>query len=141
MLSNQINHRNLIRSRDITFSNWLPLKQAISQAPSNPGIYVMRGKDGRKFNRVKGESDIIYIGSSIDLRRRFRQYAKPNNKVSSPTQRVKWFSGIYPLEIAFAETDNPPTLFETMLLQTYVADHHELPPLNHSNVVKHLLKH
>jgi len=139
MLSNRINYRSLVGRAGITFSDWLTLDQAITQAPKSIGVYVMRGKDGRKFYRVKGESDIVYIGSSKNLKNRLRQYKYTNQKASSPTKRVKWFSGIYPIEIAFAITSSPATLFETMLLQTYIGDHHELPPLNNSNVLKHLL--
>jgi len=128
-------------SRDVTFSDWQTLEQAVEQAPKSAGIYVMRGKDGKKFDRVRGQSDIVYIGSSKNLKNRLRQYKNHNKKVSSPTRRFKWFSKMYPLEIAFAETSSPATMFETMLLQLYISDHHELPPLNHSNVLKHLLKH
>src|SRR5271157_5977741 len=86
----------------IPLSAWLTLNQAVSQAPNKRGIYVMRSN--RAFGRVRGKSDVVYIGSSTNLKHRLKQYVKPFKKVSSPTQRVKWFSEKYPIEVAFAIT-------------------------------------
>jgi len=56
MQSNQINHRSIIRGRDITFSDWVDLGQAVDLAPKTAGIYVMKSANGNRFGRVREES-------------------------------------------------------------------------------------
>ena len=140
MLSTELCVANL-HGESITFIRWLTLEQASREAPKERGVYVIRGKDGRLFDRVNGESDIIYIGSSKNLRRRMKQYFKPIRKASSPTQRIKRFSELYQLEVAFAQTPDQeePTFYEAIALQEYWTAHHEFPPVNHSTVMKHFL--
>lgn len=133
MQSAEINHRGLMGRRDITFSSWFTLDEVVKHAPKTSGIYVMKSTDGRRFGRVSGESDIVYIGSSENLRARLQQHRLYNFVLD-------WFSKMYPINVAFAETSSPATLYETILMQGYIANHHELPPLNHQDVKKHLLK-
>jgi hypothetical protein len=133
MLSNQINRYGL------TFSNWFSLEDAVRQAPNSPGVYAMRSQ-GQVLNRVNGESDIAYFGSSYDLKTRLGQHSR-----RSAQNRIRRFSDLYPIEIAFAKIptanpiSTPETFYEAMLLNDYWGDHHEFPPINHSAVMKHFL--
>jgi len=66
-------------------SDWRPSTEyTIRQAPTRSGVYVIRMAGGRRFGRLRGESDILYIGSTEakrELRQRLRQYLHPG-----PTQ-------------------------------------------------------
>lgn len=63
------------------FSKWFKLdKNIVKKAPSEKGVYVIRRATGKKFARLKGESDILYIGKSESakgLKQRFSHYIKP----------------------------------------------------------------
>ena len=123
------------------FSKWHPLdEQGLENAPQQPGVYVIRRAQGRRFGRLRGESDILYIGScraKKGLRQRLQQYSYPG-----PTQwtnlRVKELSEKFKMEVAWCVINAPnleePRNFECDLLANYLKDHDELPPLNHSGI-------
>jgi hypothetical protein len=94
---------------------------------------------GKYFRRLKGESDIFYIGSAEGnrgLRGRLQQYLRPG-----PTQltnkRIHAMAKKYNMEIAWCLCGEASNL-ELQLLHRYFEDHDELPPLNHAS--KALLK-
>ena len=119
----------------IRFSRWVPFDDILDYADKKAGVYEIRMKDGRKFGRVRGESDIVYIGSTTkSFKSRFRGYMKPGR--DQPTnQHVKWFSKKYEIEVAFLPIEKP-RFYESLLIDTYIADHDELPPLNHQSINK-----
>ncbi len=112
------------------FSDWIDLtSQDITIVPTKPGVYAIRMKNGVRFGRLRGESDIVYMGRTAKgLRGRLRQYFNPD-----PTQltnrRVNQLMRRYDLEVAWKEDQNPSITEHNLLLQ-YVTDHDELPPLN-----------
>jgi len=125
----------MISSQLIRFSSWFPIdKEGIKNSPKKPGTYVIRVKGGKCFRRLQGETDIIYIGSTVQLRRRFYQYLHPG-----PTQwtnkRINKFLKKYSLEIAWSENDEPGIL-EHNLLRQFAEDHDEFPPLNLQDIRK-----
>lgn len=115
-------------------SKWYPFDdQGMRNAPEKQGIYILRRAGGKKFRRLKGESDIMYIGSATGeggLKVRLMQYLNPG-----PTQltnlRIHKIATRYKMEVAWYPCDEPKNL-EHQLLQQYALDHDELPPLNHA---------
>ena len=66
-------------------SEWCPFsEESVKSAPKQYGIYIFRMAQSKCFKRLKGESDILYIGSTEGehgLRGRLQQYLHPG-----PTQ-------------------------------------------------------
>jgi hypothetical protein len=129
---------NTVKGRSgmaIRFTEWVPFDRALDYADEKTGIYEIRMKDGKKFGRVRGESDIVYIGSTTkSFKSRFRGYMKPDRSQKT-NQHVKWFSTKYELEVAFLPIEKPK-FYESLLIDAYIADHDELPPLNHQSIDK-----
>ena len=117
-------------------STWQPFsQQSIQKAPRQSGVYIIRMGDGQCFGRLKGASDILYIGSSKakgGLRQRLMHYFHPG-----PTQftniRINEFMKRYQTEIAWLMADEPVSL-EHDLLRQYLKDHDEFPPLNLADI-------
>jgi predicted GIY-YIG superfamily endonuclease len=109
---------------------------ASSQAPKVAGVYILRMRDGLKFKRIVGETDIVYIGSSSNLKRRIYQYNHPG-----PTQytnrRVNNFVNVLCHQLEFmwkTVGDDNQIITEHNLLRKYQNEHHEFPPLNGSDI-------
>ena len=128
------------------FSEWHTLnEQCLKQVSTRPGIYVIRKHSGQ-FGRLRGKSDILYIGSTETtggLRTRLRRYLYPSRH-STTDNRVHQFLKRYEMDIAWCAFEKPhqshklksykPRNAEYRLLQLYVEQHYELPPLNHSTM-------
>jgi excinuclease UvrABC nuclease subunit len=122
------------------FSEWIPFtEENVEKAPRKPGVYILRKAHGLVFGRLRGKSDILYIGSTeaqSGLKHRLKQYFHPG-----PTQwtnkRINKLLEKYEMEIAWCPCDEPSNL-EHQLLTQYLEEHDELPPLNHAT--KRLLK-
>ena len=102
------------------------------QLPKKCGVYVFRYYCS--FRRLRGKSDILYIGSSIGemgLRVRFRSYAKPG-VTQETSKRINRLLKRYPkTQIAFVTKGKKDwRKFESSLLEIYASDHDELPPWN-----------
>lgn len=116
------------------FSVWHPFdKQSLEKVPNEIGVYVFRKGRAQFFGRLKGDSDILYIGSTTKgLRNRLRQYLTPG-----PSQwtniRVNEYANRNPVEFSFLANDDPKSL-EYELLIKYMSEHEELPPLNFSSI-------
>ena len=120
------------------FSQWGPFtlgnkKTLLQLTPAEPGVYVVRHSNG-SFGRLRGSSDILYIGKSEargGMRQRIRGYFNPgpsqwtNQRIHSFLQRQ------VAMELRVMPTRNPRQL-ESQLIEQYVADHDELPPFNRS---------
>lgn len=115
-------------------SEWHPFnKETVESAPGQHGIYIFRTAQSKRFGRLKGESDILYIGSTKGgrgLRGRLQQYFSPGHRQLTNI-RIHAMAKKYDMEIAWypcAEAGN----LELQLLRRYIDDHDELPPLNHA---------
>ena len=114
--------------------NWMTLNDETQRkAPFEIGVYSFRLEGGRKFGRLRGESDIVYIGSASGrggIRQRLYFHLHPG-----PSQltnlRSKQLQGRVHLQVACVPEPNP-VKFETKILDQYLEDHWELPPLNRS---------
>jgi len=127
-----------MNSNELELSNnvaWHPFNlEQVLEIPSGNGVYVMRLSGGRCFGRLKGNSDILYIGSSTckgGLKQRISHYLHPG-----PTQwtnlRINSYLPKYQMEIAWFVCNEPINL-ENRLLRRYLDDHDELPPFNHAD--------
>lgn len=113
------------------FSEWYPFdKEGIANAPQQKGVYVIRKANGQLFDRIRGKSDILYIGSTEGkggLKKRLQGYFQHSAKGTN--LRVQEIAAKYKMEIAWCVCDKPYN-FETNLNQQYQKDHDQLPPLN-----------
>ena len=97
------------------------------RSPSSQGVYVIRTANGTPVGRVKGESDLIYIGSG-HLKARLKAHLNPRSDLKD-----KWLISLIAknmqLEVGlFAVEDLQKK--ESDLLWSYLVDHLELPPAN-----------
>jgi hypothetical protein len=111
-------------------------KETVKSASKQSGIYIFRMAQSKCFGRLKGKTDILYIGSTEGkhgLRERLQQYLRPG-----PTQwtnkRIHAMAKKYDMEIAWCLCGEASNL-ELQLLHRYIEDHDELPPLNHASKV------
>lgn len=123
------------------FSTWHPWSSAIIQnAPATPGVYVFRFSGGQPIRRLKGESNIVYIGStkkgkarSGSVQRRLKQHLRTREgKIDIGYRIERVLKEIGRLEVAWRsfDTDADAQWHEAELLERYETDHIELPPLN-----------
>jgi len=117
-------------------SRWRPFNVAtVKGAPRDKGTYVIRLAHGKKFGRLRGSSDILYVGSTESkggLRSRLRQYLHPGQKKWTAI-RVNQALSNYGAEVAWCKNTQPRHL-EHNLLRQYAADHDEFPPLNRADI-------
>ena len=116
------------------FSEWYPFnEQGVINAPRQRGAYVIRKAGGQRFGRLRGESDILYIGKAETkggLKQRLQQHMRPG-PTQYTNQRIKKLARKYEMEVAWHACEKPRNV-EHHLLSKYVSKHDELPPLNHA---------
>ena len=113
------------------FKKWHSFNtKTLTSIPDEAGVYLL--KYYRKFGRLKGFSDILYIGKSTSgLKSRLSFYFKPG-LTQYTSQRVSEFlKGHSGIQISFVKNSNPRAL-EKRLIKEYFKYHRELPPLNRS---------
>jgi len=128
------------------FAEWIKLpattfdanRELVLRIPKTKGVYVIRAS--RPIGRVKGESDIIYIGQGV-LQHRIQALLKsflPANFREYGTKHTarQAFERILnepktEFELSYLCTDKARNL-ESRLLQYYQLDHVEPPPLNNT---------
>ena len=122
--------------------NLASLKTASPPIPCRHGVYIVRAP--ALLPRVRGSSDVVYIGQSGGGKRGGKHGIGPGNggpgrlfntRGADEVVREKveaLFDGQeFILECTFVEKEDPG-LIETGLLHAYFADHCELPPANHN---------
>jgi hypothetical protein len=118
------------------------LKKSSPLIPCRHGVYVFRGP--ALLLRVRGSSDVVYIGQCGGGKRGGKQGIGPGNggpgrlfntRGADEVVREKveaLFDGQeFILECTFVEKEDPESI-ETRLLHAYFEDHCELPPANHN---------
>jgi len=122
------------------------LKGSAPPIPSRYGVYLIRAP--KALPRVRGSSNVVYIGQSGGGSRRGKQGIGPGKggpgrlfNTRGPDERIReriedlLFRGTtFSVECVFldTETDDPKDV-EDELLSAYREDHCELPPANHSS--------
>jgi hypothetical protein len=94
---------------------------------------VVRLASGTVFGRLKGESDLVYVGSASRIRQRLEQHLRPRDDerdVGYRLQRVQREVG--PLEVSWrgCGSHRDAKFEEGTILRRYRDQHIELPPLN-----------
>lgn len=114
------------------FSKWLRWNSRIpDSAPNCCGVYALRLPIN--FGRLKGDSDIVYVGctkkATGTLANRLRKHTKSSGISTQLSKISEWRSD---LEIAWKTqaSASDASHAERVLLEGYLQDHLELPPLN-----------
>jgi len=119
-----------------SFDKWNPfIRTSINDAPRKNGTYIIRIKNGKPFGRLRGCSDLIYIGKTEGkngIYGRLLAYFRKPGRTNFTNQRIIKFAKKYEFEISWVPTDKPQDL-EMRLLKIYEEDHDELPPLNRTS--------
>jgi len=129
------------------FSSWRKWStDVVPVAPNHPGVYAFRLAKG-PFGRVKGASDLVYIGCTEGAKRTLRQRLK-NHLIDRSDQedvghrlcRVEREIG--ELDVAWKTFDNAGQgkQYEGELLAQYAGEHVEFPPLNRKESGKRFRK-
>jgi len=114
-------------------------KELILRLPKEKGVYVIRV--GKPVPRIKGESDIIYIGQGVIQRRiqallrsylplPFRDYMNKHT-ARELFERVTIELNLQP-EFSYVLLGQKSKELESRLLCDYCLSHIELPPLNNT---------
>lgn len=116
--------------KEKSLSKFYPLtSDVLSVLPKKSGFYIFRLANSHYFGRLKGNSDILYIGSaSTTLKRRIKSYFNPGRSQKTSI-RINSMMEKYDIEIAWNKCLNPKKE-EAELLENYFSEHDELPPFN-----------
>ena len=103
----------------------------LARVPQSPGVYLFRIAEGSLLERVKGTSDIVYIGSGI-IRHRLRAHSRHDMMNWTGTGwAICLIMRERGVEVAWREMPSGHARSEeATLLQQYLVDHFELPPAN-----------
>jgi len=114
--------------------NKLSLKPEIKLS-NNYGVYIFFLS--KEINRLRGKTDILYIGvATSGLRNRINRYLNPDKKQKTNFRIKKFFekllSGGESINLLFIECCNKEEAkkLEDELLKKFEEDHWELPPFN-----------
>ena len=131
-------------------TDWIPFKDIIKRATKDKGVYFIRRKGGRLFHRVKGDSDIVYIGKATNkngFKGRFRGYMDPsttqytNWKINTFAKKYELEVGLFPNpKVSSADISKSSEILESNYLTDYESQHDELPPLNNATTRRFFLK-
>lgn len=121
------------------------LKKSSPPIPPQHRIYIFRAP--HLLNRVRGTSDVIYIGQSGGGKRGGAQGIGPGNggpgrllNTRGPDEQVReMIENLYPaeefvIECYFTTQNEDPEEIEKKLLLAYLKTHYELPPANHKSL-------
>jgi hypothetical protein len=100
-------------------------------APSSVGVYVFRRITGSVICRVRGTSEIVYVGSG-NIQNRLRTHHNPDwGSFKDSGWLISLIASGAPLEITWREMPGEDArLVEGEILEEYLLDHRELPPAN-----------
>lgn len=117
------------------FLEWKQWPEACGGAPNRPGVYVFRMV--QRIQRLKGMSDIVYIGSTTRGRRTLYDRLKDHLVVREPERNTAYYlervrREVGALEISWKsfQTHREAMHTERTMLDRYVVDHIDFPPLN-----------
>jgi hypothetical protein len=130
---------------ETSWSKWLPFKlKELSNIPKKKGVYKFRCVDRKGAPIVIGRSKnkdpegIIYIGSSVNLKRRLKEFWRTIENKDRSRHAAAWtycsfsYSSLFPakrLQFRYKVTPNITTS-EFDLLLAYRKKFMDLPPLN-----------
>ena len=126
--------------RRLGFDRWLPFtaeakSHLLNNIPDRDGVYIIRSS--QPFGRYRGQSDIVYVGSSANatrgLKGRISSFFRPGPSQYT-SKRVKALLDLAEkLEMSFKIcTSVEARNLEKDIIRQYVVEHQELPPSNRS---------
>ncbi|MGA7080553.1 MAG: hypothetical protein WBQ43_01420 [Terriglobales bacterium] len=111
---------------------WMRLERSTVDRPfDHLGVYVIRIASGKPVGRLKGQSDVIYIGSG-QIETRVKAHSRPRFNFKDKGSLLAWIAAdvsIGELEVAFFPCQKHKEV-ESDLLFGYLQDHREPPPAN-----------
>ena len=117
----------------VAWSDWYPLdsQSANIPIPNSPGVYEIR--TDFRLNRLRGQSPIVCIGSSVpSLRNRIinQRIGNPDRYLSRAEKFLRQAG--HALQFRYGRTvdGNTARNLEAQMLQAYEEEHWELPPGN-----------
>lgn len=136
-----MNSKNLV---SVGFKKWVAFKPMDKKKfnekefPEETGVYIIRLEGGKPVKRLKGESDIIKIGQTKNIKKRMWAYLNPNRNLSGPKKvtarriRRPIDEEGYKFEVAFRMVSDKDASkrIQGGFLKKYEDEHLELPPLN-----------
>lgn len=102
--------------------------KGIEELPDCEGVYVIRMAHGKTMGRLKGDSDIIYIGCG-KVKTRLSAHLNPRSDFADKGWLITLVKKEYKLEFGYFVSPIPANE-ELELLLGYLKEHLELPPLN-----------
>src|SRR5216684_3735267 len=136
-----------MKSTDLArFSAWHKWSSdAVRKAPDRPGVYAFR-LVGNGFGRLKGESDLVYIGCAASkngtVSSRLSDHLPSRADGSNVAHRLRDAQKMGNLEVAWGILATPKEAIdeEARLLRKYYGNHLELPPINRCEPAKQTRK-
>jgi hypothetical protein len=126
------------------FSTWNEWGSRVAiQVPAKPGVYIFRLAPSQRIRRLKGFSDLVYMGATKKgkrtLRDRLEDHLRPRvdmRDLGYQLERV--IKEVGPLQVAWKPLDEhfDARWLERRLLTQYQDDHLEFPPLNRQETGK-----
>jgi hypothetical protein len=127
-----MNSADIPRILNVPAPKWMMLERSTVDRPfDHLGVYVIRIASGKPVGRLKGQSDVIYIGSG-QIERRVRAHSRPQFNFKDKGSLLAWIAtdgSIGGLEVAFFPCQEHKQV-ESDLLFSYLQDHREPPPAN-----------
>jgi hypothetical protein len=105
--------------------------------PATPAVYIL--SQAQEFGRLRGRSRLLYIGSTGQLGGnsqscRLRIYCYPNGRhaleMKRRTELAIATGAVLSLSWKRLESSPAAKAEESILLNRYLQEHHELPPFN-----------
>jgi excinuclease UvrABC nuclease subunit len=129
--------------KDKRWSDWFDINNnnIKESLPEQPGVYEIRTKF--EINRLRGSSDLVYIGSAADSLKN-RLTLKLFGNWTGLDRADKWlFSHANSLEVHYitTESEKDAKYLEGLLLWKYENEHWEIPPGNDKLEKKAILDH
>lgn len=106
-------------------------RPALSKAPETPGVYIFRLSEC--FGRMQGESDIVYIGSAKNMKRRLTGHRLA---AIGSLARVPRYGGTLQVAWKSCREESEAISEESRLLRKYARQHIDHPPLNRQQPLK-----
>jgi hypothetical protein len=132
-----------MKSLDLSqFSCWRRWDHgAVGESPDLPGVYAFR-LVGNAFGRLKGESDLVYIGSAESIKRRLGDHLPARAEAMDCAARLRDVGRVGELEVAWRAIVSAEGAVdeEARLLRRYYWDYVELPPVNRAEPVGEVRK-
>ncbi len=112
-------------------------RRVLLDAPEEPGTYIFRLANSKTIGRLRGESDILYVGCTTKGNRTVRTRLKDHflartteRNTAHYLRRVQREVGEIEISWGTLRTHREARDSERILLARYGDDHIEFPPLN-----------